>query len=239
MRGSAAPALVAVVEDDSSLRALLLDFLAMRGYEAHGAATGEEGIALVTRLRPSLVILDVMMPDLDGLSVCRLLKADRRTRSIPILILTSNATKETRLKALEFAADHFIAKPILDLEEFGRWVAALLARSPGPVRGKTSVGGVLSLDAEESTVAIKGGAPRPLPRKLFTLLCELARSPGEPLSREYLVDRLWSNAVKDREVDVAVSRLRKALGPGGDAAIVAVPGRGYRLDVAALLQPTK
>ncbi|MBI5594654.1 MAG: response regulator transcription factor [Elusimicrobia bacterium] len=230
---------VAVVEDDGPLRALLLDFLALRGYDARGAATGTEGVALVTRLRPSLVILDVMMPDLDGLSVCRILKADRRTRGIPVLILTSHATTETRLKALEFAADHFLAKPILDLEEFGRWVAALLARSPSSVPGQTVVGGVLTLDAEESTVSIQGGAPRPLPPKLFTLLCELARRSGEPLSREYLVDRLWSNAVKDREVDVVVSRLRQALGPGGDAAIVAVPGRGYRLDVAALLQPKK
>lgn len=230
---------VVVIEDDGPLRAMLLDFLAVRGCDGHGAADGTEGVELVVRLRPSLVILDVMMPGLDGLSVCRILKADRRTRAIPVLILTSAATTDTRLKALEFAADHFLAKPILDLEEFGRWVAALLARSGEAAPGRTDVGGVLSLDAEESTAAVRGGAPRPLPPKLFTLLSELARRPGEPLSREYLVDRLWSNAVKDREVDVAVSRLRQALGPGCAAAIVAVPGRGYRLDVAALLPRKK
>lgn len=229
---------IVVVEDDAPLRGLLLEFLTAKGYAAHGVGDGAEGVELVTRLRPSLVILDVMMPGLDGLSVCRLLKADRRTLSIPVLMLTSNATTETRLKALEFAADHFLPKPILDLEEFGRWVQALLARSPAP-QGRIEVGGVLVLDPQESTVSIAGGLPAPLPPKLFTLLCELARRPGEPLSREYLVDRLWSNAVKDREVDVAVSRLRQALGPSSQSAIVAVPGRGYRLDVAALLQKKK
>ncbi|TBR20053.1 response regulator transcription factor [bacterium] len=225
---------IAVIEDDPAQRQMMLEFLGHKGCEAHGAENGQDGVALVVKLRPNLVILDLQLPGLDGFGVCRLLKADRRTRSVPILILTANATPENHLSAVQFAADHFLAKPVVDFEEFHRWVRALLARAPAVVAGRVVAGGVLVLDPEAHTAALVGSDPVALPPKLFAILSELARRPGEVLDRTYFIDRVWHNAVRDREVDVAVSRLRTLLGPKAGAALVSVPGRGYRLDLAKL-----
>ena len=221
------------MEGDANVRTMLTEFLTLRGHAVHSAEKGAPGAELAAKLKPSLVILDVQLPDMDGLSVCRLLKADRRTRAIPILILTSQATTENRLKAVEYAADHFLAKPILDLEEFHTWVRALLRRGADAAPERLTIGGALVLDAEESTAAVAGATPRPLPPKLFALLCELVRRPGETVSREYLITKVWNNAVRDREVDVAVRRLRVALG-AAESIVSSVPGRGYRLDTVAL-----
>lgn len=227
------PAVVVVVEDEAEMREMVLEFLRLSGHVAHGAASGREGVDLVLKLRPQLVILDIAMPDLDGLAVCRLLKADARTRRIPVLILTSNATTDNRIRAVEYAADHFLAKPVADLKEFQRWVRALLARS-GPVRGGARVvDGVLMLSDEELVAAVGRGKPIPLPAKLYAVLAALAADPGAVVTREHLIETVWNNEVRDREVDVAVSRLRQALGPAGKA-VVSVHGRGYRLDLAVL-----
>ena len=224
---------IVIVEDDPNVRGMLTEFLTLRGHAVHSSELGAAGAELAAKLKPSLVILDVQLPDMDGLSVCRLLKADRRTRPIPILILTSQNTTENRLKAVEYAADHFLAKPILDLEEFHTWVRALLRRGADAAPERLAVGGALVLDDEESTAAVSGGTPHQLPPKLFSLLAELVRRPGEVVSREYLIAKVWNNAVRDREVDVAVRRLRMALGPA-QAIVASVPGRGYRLDTVAL-----
>lgn len=225
---------IVVIEDDAEQRTMLLEFLALKGYEGQGAETGPAGVELVVRLRPQLVILDLQLPGLDGFGVCRLLKADKRTRGVPILMLTANATPQNHLSAVQFAADHFLAKPIADFDEFHSWVKALLDRPAPATEGRFLAGGVLALDPEEFTVTLGGGPLVQLPPKLFAILAELARRPGEVLSRQYLVDRVWRNAVKDREVDVAVSRLRSLLGPGAAEALPSVPGRGYRLDLSKL-----
>lgn len=225
---------VVVIEDDSAQRTMMLEFLALKGCDAHGAETGPDGVALALKLRPNLVILDLQLPGLDGFGVCRLLKADRRTQAVPILMLTANATPENHLNAVQFAADHFLAKPVVDLEEFHRWVRALLARAPAVAAGRIVAGGVLVLDPDAHTAAVVGAEPVSLPPKLFAILSELARRPGEVLDRAYFIDRVWHNAVRDREVDVAVSRLRSLLGPRAGSALVSVPGRGYRLDLSKL-----
>lgn len=225
---------VVVIEDDPAQRTMMLEFLALKGCDAHGAETGPEGVALALKLRPHLVILDLQLPGLDGFGVCRLLKADRRTQAVPILILTANATPENHLSAVQFAADHFLAKPVVDLEEFHRWVRALLARAPVVAPGRVVAGGVLVLDPDAHTAAVVGSAPVALPPKLFAILSELARRPGDILDRAYFIDRVWHNAVRDREVDVAVSRLRALLGARAGSALVSVPGRGYRLDLSKL-----
>lgn len=225
---------ILVIEDDPEQRTMLLEFLALKGYDAHGAGTGPEGVETALKVRPHLVILDLQLPGLDGFGVCQLLKADKRTRAVPILILTANATPENHLAAVQHAADHFLGKPVTDLEDFHRWVKALLSRAPAAADGRFVAGGVLSLDPEASTVSVAGGAAVPLPPKLFAVLAELARRPGEVLSREFLVDRVWANSVRDREVDVAVSRLRAFLGARAVDALVSVPGKGYRLDLAKL-----
>ena len=225
---------IAVIEDDPAQRQMIVEFLAHKGCEAHGAENGQEGVALVVKLRPNLVILDLQLPGLDGFGVCRLLKADKRTRGVPILILTANATPENHVAAVQFAADHFLAKPIADFEEFHRWVRALLNRAPVVAEGRVVAGGLLILDPQEHTAAVVGSPSVSLPPKLFAILCELARRPGEVVDRAYFIDRVWHNAVRDREVDVAVSRLRALLGPRAGEALVSVPGRGYRLDLAKL-----
>ena len=225
---------IIVIEDDPEQRTMMLEFLALKGYEGHGAETGPAGVELALKVRPRLVILDLQLPGLDGFGVCRLLKADKRTKGVPILMLTANATPQNHLSAVQFAADHFLAKPVIDFEEFHSWVQALLLRAPIESAGGFTVGGVLSLDPEACTAVLGGGTPVHLPPKLFAILAELARRPGDILDRQFLVDRVWHNAVRDREVDVAVSRLRGLLGPRAGDALVSVPGRGYRLDLAKL-----
>ncbi|TBR21345.1 response regulator transcription factor [bacterium] len=227
------PSVVVVVEDETEMREMLLEFLRASGHVAHGAASGREGVDLVLRLRPHLVILDIAMPDLDGLAVCRLLKADLRTRRVPVMILTSNATTDNRIRAVEYAADHFMAKPVSDLEEFSRWVRALLARGGPAAGGARVVDGVLTLSDEELVAAVGLGKPVALPAKLYAVLALLAADPGAVVTRERLISEVWNNAVRDREVDVAVSRLRSALGPAGNA-VASVHGRGYRLDLDVL-----
>lgn len=225
---------IVVIEDDPEQRTMLLEFLTLKGYEGHGAETGPAGVELALKVRPRLVILDLQLPGLDGFGVCRLLKADKRTKGVPILMLTANATPQNHLSAVQFAADHFLAKPVTDFEEFHSWVQALLLRAPTESAGGFTVGGVLTLDPESCTAVLGGGTPVHLPPKLFSILAELARRPGEVLDRQFLVDRVWHNAVRDREVDVAVSRLRGLLGSRAGEALVSVAGRGYRLDLSKL-----
>ena len=224
------------VDDDPALADIVSQALALDGHELRWAKTAAAGLAEALAWRPDLVILDLGLPDAGGLDVCAKLKGDRRTRAIPVLILTGDATTAAHLEAVSRSADHFLSKPLLDLQLFRDWVRALLRRAPAGRKtpGLVRVGTALELDAEALSVRVGHGTPVPLPAKLFALASEFAARPGEVLSREYLVDRVWNGAVRDREVDVALSRLRAALGPAFARALASVPGRGYRLDIAAL-----
>lgn len=223
------------IDDDPALADIVSQALALDGHELRWAKTAASGLAEALAWRPELVILDLGLPDAGGLDVCAKLKSDRRTRAIPVLILTGDATTAAHLEAVSRSADHFLSKPILDLVLFRDWVRALLRRAPSgqSTPGVVRIGSVLELDSEALSVRVGRETPVALPPKLFALVSEFTARPGEVLSREFLVSRVWNDAVRDREVDVALSRLRTALGPAFARALASVPGRGYRLDLTA------
>lgn len=223
------------IDDDPALADIVFQTLALDGHQLRWAKTAAAGLAEAVAWRPDMIILDLGLPDARGLDVCVKLKSDRRTRAIPVLILTGDTTTKAQLEALSRSADHFLAKPLTDLGLFRDWVRALLSRPPTSQRTPDvlRLGSGLELDTEALSVRLGHGTPVSLPPKLFELVAEFAARPGEVLSRQFLVDRVWSGAVRDREVDVALSRLRAALGPEFARALNSVPGRGYRLDITA------
>ncbi|MBI4374856.1 MAG: response regulator transcription factor [Elusimicrobia bacterium] len=224
------PAPVLIIEDSVDVAALLREFLESQGHEVFVAHRGREGLSEARKLKPGLVILDLGLPDLDGLKVCAELKGDPRTRAIPVMILTARTSTQSQIEAVENKADCFLAKPIRDFDEFYRWTRAVLKRGRSETAsGILRVGEALELDLAEHRVRVHGRMIEDLPDTLFRLLAELACKPGQLLARAYLVDRVWNNAVKDNEVDVAISRLKSRLGPRAEGLIEAVRGHGYRI----------
>jgi DNA-binding response OmpR family regulator len=245
---------ILVVEDETDVNNLIKTQFEREGYEVSQAFDGPGALQQVERHQPDLVILDWMLPGMDGLSVCREI---RRTHLMPIIMLTARGEEIDRVVGLEVGADDYVVKPFGVRELLAR-VRALLRRvaldtsEPGPssVAGaeqagsmgptSTSAGGPsegvlvhgpLRIDLTGRTVSIDG-QPVDLTRREFDLLALFVSNPGRAFSRAYLVERLWSDEfeVFDRAVDSHILRLRKKLGNVGSQ-IVTVWGIGYRFQV--------
>jgi DNA-binding response OmpR family regulator len=222
---------VLIAEDEADIRDLLAFHLEREGYEVAGARTGLEALRLARERRPDLLILDLMLPEMDGLEVCRRLRQEAPTASLPIVMLTAKGDEVDRVVGLEMGADDYIVKPFSPKEVLAR-VRAVLRRTRLPSGAAALVAGTLSVDPD-THVARLGGAPVPLTPKEFDLLRALLEARGRVLSREYLLDRVWgysrASEIESRTVDVHVRRLRAKLGPEG-ARILTVKNVGYRLD---------
>lgn len=221
---------ILVIDDDPEMRDMLSFVLRDKGYTITTADKGAAGLAKTQQEYPDLIILDLSLPDMDGLEVCAQLKASPRTRAIPVLILTARVSTQAQLLAVEYSADHFFTKPIPDLEEFHNWIAAFLRRksntaAPSVIR----VGDHLIIDTEAHTLNIEDRIITEMSNTLFRLMCEFARKPGEILSRDYLVHRVWNDRVREHNVNTAVSRLKNALGKIADDWFICVPGKGFRM----------
>jgi len=216
-----------VVEDDASIADLLDLYLREGGFRVLLASDGERGLDLVAAHRPQLVVLDIGLPGIDGLEVCRRIRATSRT---PVLFLTARDSEIDRIVGLELGADDYVAKPFSPREVVAR-VRAILRRveeSQAPAEPTTlTIGGVeVDLARREARA---GGQPVALATREFDLLAFLARNEGIALSRQQLLDGVWGADWfgDDRTVDVHVGQLRKKL---GDALPLAtVWGVGYRL----------
>lgn len=224
-------ATILVVEDEYELAALLRRQLESEGYQALVAHDGPTALMLATQSQPDLVILDWMLPGLDGLAVCRRL----RERSIvPILMLTARTEETDRVLGLEVGADDYLTKPFSLRELLARVRAILrrveLLRHADNALQEPIVLGRLRLDPLARRVEING-APVDLTVKEYELLLLLAQHPGRSFSRTYLLDRVWGDDYEggDRTVDTHVVRLRRKLGDIGEH-IVTVWGVGYRLE---------
>lgn len=221
---------VLVIDDDPEIRDMIAFVLRDKGYTILTADKGEVGLAKARQDYPDLVILDLSLPDMDGLEVCTQLKASPKTRPIPVLILTARTSTQAQLLAVEYNADHYFTKPIPDLEEFHNWIAAFLRRRSHLDGGSVlHVGSHLIIDTKAHTLTFKGRVIEKMPATLFRLLCEFARRPGEVLDRDYLVRRVWARRVREHNVDTNVSRLKNYLGDNADDWFVSVTGKGYRL----------
>lgn len=229
---------ILLIEDDVKFQAMMADFLQSKGHVISVAENGIGGVLKIRQEHPDLVILDLGLPDMDGLEVCAQIKTDPKTRSIPVLVLTGRTSTQSQLLALEYNADHYLAKPIESLDEFYMWVMALLRRQElhaGPEE-IIRVGNFLIIDTASHTVTIADKIIEDMPPILFKLLCQFAMRPGKVLNRVYLVDRVWNNSVKDHEVDIAMKRLKKRLGPKCEDLFECVRGVGFRLVPSAFVK---
>jgi DNA-binding response OmpR family regulator len=226
-------ALVLVVEDEVDLNNLIRDQLVAEGHGVEQAFDGRTAVAAVGREVPDLVILDWMLPDLDGLAVCRQL---RQEHVMPIIMLTARGEEVDRVLGLEVGADDYVTKPF-SMRELRARVRAILRRvdfdnrrerDDQPSAHRAVEVGALRVDAD-SHVATLEGRPLNLTRTEFQLLHLLVSNPGRAFSRDYLLERLWDGEYEgfDRAIDTHIARLRRKLGQLGDC-IVTVWGVGYR-----------
>jgi two-component system alkaline phosphatase synthesis response regulator PhoP len=222
--------LILVVDDEPKIVKLAQDYLEKNGYRVASAGDGTTALAAFRHHKPDLVVLDLNLPGMDGLEVCR---AIRREADTPIIMLTARVDEVDRLIGLELGADDYITKPFSPRELVAR-VKAVLRRARGSVQHPTMVrAGDVQLDLK-SRVASRGGQPLQLTRIEFDLLATLAQHPGQTFTREQLLDRIHGDAAfagYDRSVDAHVRNLRRKLEPDPDNPryILTVYGVGYKL----------
>ena len=227
---------VLVVEDEETLSLALQYNLSQEGYRVVAAADGEQALDVARKYRPDLILLDLMLPKLDGLEVCRIL---RRETTSPILMLTAKANEVDKVVGLEFGADDYITKPFSMRELLAR-VRAMMRRAemgagrPGDGgREKMLRAGLISLD-QEAHQATRNGVPLELTPKEYELLVFLMSNPGRAFTRNEILNQVWGlDFVGDpRTVDVHIRWLRKRIedAPGAPKHLITVRGVGYRFE---------
>ena len=221
---------IVLIEDDSDLFGLLKYNLEKEGFGFAGSQTGKGAIELCRRERPDLVILDIMLPDSDGLDICKGLRNHSELANVPILFLTAKVSETDRILGLELGANDYIVKPFFVRELIAR--VKIHFRGDKPV-SKVLRSGDLELDRTRCHVR-RGDEELTLTATEFRLLEFLMSRPGVVFSREQLLDAVWGHdrAVTDRTVDVYVLRLRQKIEQeGGPAFIRSVRGFGYSFNV--------
>ena len=228
MPSAARPSRLLVVEDDHDIASLLKHSLSRAGFTVDVSHTGAEALGRVRAETPDLVLLDLMLPGLDGLEICRSLRSDPRTAAIAIIMLTARAEESDRIVGLELGADDYITKPFSPNEVVAR-VRALLRRAQRSGAADVLKYGGLAVDVERHVVTVDGAEVR-LTAKEFLLLRYLLEHQGRVLSRDLLLSDVWGYAYTGgtRTVDVHVRRLREKLPMLGDA-LVTVKQFGYKL----------
>jgi DNA-binding response OmpR family regulator len=220
---------VLVAEDDPDIASLLGHYLQKAGFAPSVVATGRDVLPSVSREPPDLIVLDLMLPGMDGLEVCRRLRRDPDTSAIPIIMLTAKGEESDRIVGLEIGADDYITKPFSPNEVIAR-VRALLRRAhrAAPLENRLAYG-PLTVDVERHVVHA-GGREVKLTAKEFLLLQYLMQHRGRVLSRDLLLSDVWGYSYTGgtRTVDVHVRRLREKL-PMLAEAIVTVKQFGYKL----------
>lgn len=221
---------ILVVEDEREIQELIVYNLSKEGYQTTAVGTGEEALHAVDSVRPDLVLLDLMLPGVDGLEVARRLKGDPATRDIPIIILTAKAEETDIVSGLEVGADDYIPKPFSPRVLIAR-IRAVLRRSPQPAIDPTVplTLGDLTIHPGRHEVLLRDEPVR-LTRTEFRVLHVLASRPGWVFTRCQIADAIHEGdgLVTDRSVDVQIVGLRRKLGPAGPR-IETVRGVGYRL----------
>lgn len=222
------PRRILVVEDDREIADLIAHHLTRAGYRAELVDTGPDALARARTAPPDLIILDLMLPGLDGLEVCRALRADRRTMAIPLIMVTARADETDRVVGLELGADDYVTKPFSPKELVAR-VGALFRRLAREETAAPLRYGPLVLDPERHVVLLQGREVA-LTAKEFLLLQYLMTHPGRVVSRDRLLTDVWGYHYTGgtRTVDVHIRRLRQKLPELADA-IVTVTQFGYKL----------
>ena len=231
---------VLIVDDERDLRTLVDFNLRQAGWATAHASTGAEALARARSLRPQVIVLDLNLPDVSGMDVCRLLRADAATQAVPILMLTARGGEEDRVQGLELGADDYLPKPF-NMRELVLRVDSVARRRGAavePARRRLAVGDIeLDLDAHLGFV---GGAELPLTLQEFRLLAYLIQGRGRVRTRDELLVEVWNTSpeLETRTVDTHVKRLRDKLGAAGEV-IETVRGVGYRVREPSELQPAR
>lgn len=216
-----------IIDDDEKLTELLTGYLARFGYRVESSADPLDGLARITRTRPDLVILDVMLPVIDGFEVCRRL---RRGPAVPVIMLTARGDVADRIVGLELGADDYLPKPFEPRELVAR-IQSVLRRSGAPPAGEVIVHGSLSVDGARHE-AFMAGAPLDLTTTEFELLFLFVRNPGVVLDRDRILEAVKGLDADsfDRSIDVMVSRLRAKMGddPRHPVFLRTIRGAGYK-----------
>ena len=226
-------ATILVVEDEPAIQELIAYNLKQAGHQPLRADNAEQALTLVANALPDLVLLDWMLPGLSGIEFARRLRADKRTRAIPIIMLTARSDEQDKLQGLETGADDYITKPFSPRELNARIKAVLRRRAPEMTDDMVQLGG-LKLDPASHRVT-GNGEPVDLGPTEFRLLHFLMTHAERVHSRTQLLDQVWGDHVfvEERTVDVHIRRLRKALEPTElDALVQTVRGTGYRFSAS-------
>jgi DNA-binding response OmpR family regulator len=229
---------ILLIEDDSDLVDLLKLELTKHHYRVRVARDGRRGLAEAQRLPPGLITLDLILPDMDGWELCRLLKEDPKTKGTPLLVLTALGQEEDRVRGLELGADDYLVKPF-SLKELVARVRVLLRRSRMNTESKTGVQtqisvGSLAIDVERHEVWMAGKSLWFTPTE-FAILKYLAQQPGRVFTRDQLITALWSEDrfVEEHNLDVHIHSLRQQLepNPAHPLFLLTVRGVGYKLQI--------
>lgn len=221
--------MIYLVEDDDSIRELVLYTLHTTGFEAEGFRNAAGFWQALEKELPQLVLLDIMLPDEDGLHILKRLRAGAETADLPVMMLTAKSSEYDRVVGLDSGADDYMPKPFGMMELVSR-VRALLRRAAKPAaEDKLFTAGSLAVDVKRRAVTVDG-EPVILTYKEFELLCYLLENRGVVLSRDQILTKIWdyNYSGETRTVDVHIRTLRQKLGEAG-ALIETVRGVGYRL----------
>lgn len=221
--------MIYLVEDDDSIRELVLYTLHTTGFEAEGFRNAADFWQALEKELPQLALLDIMLPDEDGLHILKRLRAGAETADLPVMMLTAKSSEYDRVVGLDSGADDYMPKPFGMMELVSR-VRALLRRAAKPAaEDKLFTAGSLAVDVKRRAVTVDG-EPVILTYKEFELLCYLLENRGVVLSRDQILTKIWdyNYSGETRTVDVHIRTLRQKLGDAG-ALIETVRGVGYRL----------
>jgi two-component system, OmpR family, alkaline phosphatase synthesis response regulator PhoP len=219
---------ILLVDDEPDIIEFLGYNLKKEGYNVLTASNGKDAIKIAKREVPSLIILDVMMPEMDGIETCREIREQSELKDVMVAFLTARSEDYTQIAGFEVGADDYITKPIKPRVFISR-IKALLRRFNGPILEESNLAfGDVRIDKDKHSV-FKGETEIPLPKKEFNLLTLLCSKPGKVFTREFILEQVWGDEVivGDRTIDVHIRKLREKI---GEAYFKTVKGVGYKFE---------
>jgi two-component system, OmpR family, alkaline phosphatase synthesis response regulator PhoP len=223
---------ILLIEDEKNIMELVKYNIEQESYHFLYASRGDLGLELARKSKPDLIVLDLMLPEIDGLEICKILKQNEKTSAIPIIMLTAKSQETDRIVGLEMGADDYVTKPFSPRELVAR-IKAVLRRGKEVPKDKLLKSGTLEIDTGKYVVSLKG-KPIQLTSKEYDLLKALIEASGRVLSREALLEQVWgydeSLNVETRTVDMHVGQLRKKIKTEAHR-IITVKNVGYRFEI--------